>query len=110
MIEDAAGKSVRPGDWLLEDRGKVWQALPTDPTFLKERLVKVVKGVGHTYLHIDQVFLINEATSNWPQQELRKLWESFYEKYCRISSRQAISDRRRSFQESLAKEASSMDG
>ena len=58
-VVDLSGRTITPGSFLIDDRGKAWRVLQTDGTFRQQRLMRVVDvrirrgviadGTNHTY-------------------------------------------------------------
>lgn len=93
-MQDPTGASIIPGTLLLNEQGKIFEAMETDASIAKEQLVKVKTRQGHTYLRLWHIFVITSHLRYLNQQGLSDVWKRRYEKHVRPKVRQEILERK----------------
>lgn len=104
-MNDMIGNEVEEGDFLLDDRGKVFMAMSTSPLYKHEKLILVTefpqRGIEKRIflrqklaLKIDKNFI-----GDLSQKDLRVVWSRTYEDLVRPRERELIRQRRAEFQE-----------
>lgn len=99
-MNDMIGQAVESGNYLIDDRGKLWQGLPTDRTYQVERIVLVQErrrngslGQGR-YLHLPHALLATEGLCSASPQRRKAEWQQVYEHYIRPRKKEEIRKRR----------------
>lgn len=104
-MKDMIGEEVTEGDYLIDDRGKLWQVQPTDVTYQIELLVmgreRRRDGVmtDSRILRLPHSLKASEAHLSASPQARRVAWANVYQTKVSPAKRIEISDRRRAFQE-----------
>lgn len=101
---DMVGAEVNAGDFLIDDRGKIFVAQPTSPTYTYEKLICVTelrRGSTEKRGFVRQKFIlrVSESHLRTSQEELRRLWKDNYDKCVGPEIREEIRQRRTAFQE-----------
>ena len=102
MTTDMAGQPIHVGDYLIDDRGKIFVVEETPPTFAKEMLVRVhaLRGrtagyEAHTYLRLNLVLRVAGGRLYYEDPAaLRERWQAAYERYRRAASRAFLAARK----------------
>ena len=108
---DMTGKEVNIGDFLVDDRGKLFVAQATHATYEREKLIVVAElrkrqAGKRGFMRQKLTLLVSEGQLRTSQDELKGLWRHSYDKYQRPKSKEAIQQRRKKFQEGLRHEVS----
>ena len=108
-IRDPSGQLLQPEDGVIDDRGKLFQVLPTEETVLLEQQIRVREVKGRSfgnpvYLPAGMIFKIfPQFTGIGSQTEMRKYWQQLYDIHVRDKSRAELTERKRQFQEGIKK-------
>ena len=96
-VVDLSGRTITPGSYLIDDRGKAWRVLRTDATFRQQSLMRVVelrirRGVitdtaKHTYARAYMTFVIERPKT---ARENGAIWRQRYAEEVRPEKRAAL--------------------
>lgn len=102
-MEDMIGQTIEPGEHLIDERGRLWLVLHTEPTWQRELVARAQEvrkrtlGPGR-YVHLQHVLKTPERLLRASEKERAAEWHTAYEQFVRPTRKQEISTRRKEFQ------------
>ena len=102
-MKDMVGEEVFEGDFLIDDRGKLFVAQPTEPSFRRESIIITCEYHPRTlgkrgFMREKLALKVSERHLRTPQQDLRTMWKAVYTLKVAPQNREDIKARRTNFQ------------
>ena len=102
-MKDMVGRSVEVGDYLIDDRGKLFLIQSTPDSYQKEQVIIVAEYRPRSqsrpsFLRQKLALKVTEDRITTPQKILKDLWKFYYDKYVGPQQREEVRARRANFQ------------